>query len=272
MIIHLAATVGVDKVCCDPIETVKNNFEPTLLILELAKKFNCRLFFTSTSETYGELVGSSFSENENLVVPGTFCGRSSYVLGKIMSEHYCLNYYRQFGLEVIIARLFNVIGINQAEAFGMVVPSFVQQSLLNEPITVYGDGSQSRCFCDVSDMVKGIELLINNENCWGEVFNIGGTKKITILELAEFIKKTTCSDSEIVFKPFPDQRSEGRDILHRKGNMTKIRNFTNWEPQLTWQEVIENIIKYENDKNKNKKQNNQALVGNFQLTEKKSAV
>lgn len=242
VIIHLAATVGVNRVYVNPLETLNNNFQPTVFLLKKAAKHKCKLFFSSTSEVYGELNGDSSRETDPMVLPGTHCGRGAYVLGKIMSEQYCLNYARQFKVPVIVGRFFNVTGTNQIGKYGMVVPTFVEQALCNEPITIFGDGKQTRSFCDVMDIVDGINGLIEEEAAYGEVFNIGGTERITINDLATHIKHTLESKSEITHVYFPEQRANGRDVLHRCANIDKIKSLIGWEPRSRWIEIINKII------------------------------
>ncbi len=147
-----------------------------------------------------------------MVVPGTMCGRSAYVLGKIVSEQYCVEYGRQKGVPVIISRFFNVVGINQSNRFGIVVPTFIQQALNNEPITLYGDGSQTRSFCNVEDLVLAVRLLLDCSEAWGQTFNIGHIEAITIKQLALYIVEQIDSQSRLFHIPFPHNRSNGRDI------------------------------------------------------------
>jgi UDP-glucose 4-epimerase len=242
IIIHLAATVGVNKVCINPLETLQNNFEPTLALLKLAREYRCRFFFSSTSEVYGELRSDWFLETDPLVIPGTHCGRSAYVLGKILSEQYCMNYAEQFGVPVIVARFFNTIGINQLSRYGMVVPTFIKQALSNEPITLFGSGHQTRSFCDVTDVVSAINLLINCNKAYGEVFNIGGIEKVTIRELAVHVKTVAGSTSPIVNIPFSLQRANGRDITNRNACIDKIKSFVSWKPGISWTKTVETLV------------------------------
>ncbi|HEX2608614.1 MAG TPA: NAD-dependent epimerase/dehydratase family protein [Flavisolibacter sp.] len=241
-ILHLAATVGVNKVCVDPLITLNNNFLPTISLLEFAAEKNCRFFFSSTAEVYGEMNKKSFSETDSLHIPGTHCGRSAYTLSKILSEQYSLNYARLYNLPVVVARLFNTIGPGQRSRYGMVVPTFISQALRNEPITLFGDGMQSRCFCDVSDVLNAILLLLDNDDASGGIYNICGTKRVTIKDLALYVKRITNSSSPIISLPFPPQRADGRDVHSRCGNITKIKDHVNWEPRISWTESIKTIL------------------------------
>lgn len=241
-IIHLAATVGVNKVVTDPRQTLDNNYQPTVRLLELCRDHGCKLLFASTSEVYGELSTEASTEKDPLVVPPSLCGRSAYILGKIMSEQYCMTYARQYSVPVIIARFFNVTGNHQLDRFGMVVPTFIRQALHHEPITLFGNGDQTRSFCNVADVVAGLRGLMENEAAYGEVFNIGGNERITIRELGNFIKETLNSRSPVIHIPFPAHRKEGRDILHRSASIQKIKALTGWEPVIPWKKTIESMI------------------------------
>ena len=242
VIVHLAATVGVNKVAENPLETLYNNYTSTLCLLNLALRYKCKFFFASTSEVYGDSNRTFSTESDSLVISGTHCGRTSYVLGKLLSEHYCLNYHRTHGLPVIIGRFFNVIGPRQLDRYGMVAPTFIKQALKNEPITIYGDGSQTRNFSDVNDITTAVIKSIQTEAAYGKVLNFGGSENITILAFAQYIKLATRSASPIVFLPFPKERSEGRDIHHRSPSLTRIENITGWKPITPWQDTVHAII------------------------------
>ena len=247
IIIHLAATVGVNKVMVNSMETIKNNSHCTQIILDAAVKHGCKVFFASTSEVYGNSDSVYSTETDALVIPGTYCGRAAYVLGKLMSEHYCINYHQHLNLPVIVARFFNVIGTRQSDAHGMVAPTFIRQALSNKPITIFGDGTQTRSFADVADTVTSVLKLIYTKEAYGEVFNIGADENITILELAKYIKAETNSASPIVFVPSPEQRSQGRDIHYRRPSLTKINNLLGCAPQVHWKTTVNRIIKYQID-------------------------
>ena len=242
VILHLAATVGVNKVVVKALETLENNNRPTLFLLELAGKYHCKVFFSSTSEVYGELHSGPFSESDPLIVPSSLCGRSAYILGKIISEQYCVEYCRQKGVPVIIARFFNVVGNNQSSRFGMVVPTFIEQAFNSQPITIYGDGSQSRSFCDIEDLILAVRMLLNCPPAWGKTFNIGSAEAITINQLACYIREQIGSGSRLLHLPFPDNRSRGLDIRHRAACIEKIQAFTGWEPRVRWMESVDSII------------------------------
>jgi UDP-glucose 4-epimerase len=247
VIVHLAATVGVNRVMINSVETLYNNSALTKRILNVALKYNCKVFFASTSEVYGELTAFSSTENDPLVVSAGHCGRSAYVIGKLMSEHLCLNYYRMFGVPVIVGRFFNVTGIRQVGSYGMVVPTFITQALSGSPITLYGAGNQTRSFLNVKDAVQAILALLGKDGSFGEIFNIGSDSSITMLELAEYIKETANSSSSLLFLPAPEARSESRDIKHRKPSLQKITNYSGWQPSIDSRSTVEGMIKYESE-------------------------
>ncbi len=242
VIIHLAATVGVNKVDKEPLETLENNYMSTIMLLNLALRFQCKLFFASTSEVYGDSGKLYSTETDALVVMATHCGRTSYVLSKLLCEHYCLNYFRKYGLPVIVGRLFNVIGTRQLNTYGMVTPTFIEQALENKPITIYGDGSQTRNFCDVDDITTTIIKLLATEAAYGEIFNIGGTENTTILAFAQYIKMATHSSSPIVYLPVSRERSDGRDVYYRSPSLAKTEGFIRWRPGISWQDSVKGII------------------------------
>jgi len=238
VIIHLSATVGVLKVCEDPLQTVNNNFKSTKTLLDLALQYNCKVLFASTSEIYGDKLSGLSHEDDPVNVFLNNQGRSAYVLGKLLSEHYCLSYFQAYKLPVIIVRLFNVIGPRQASEYGMVVPTFLQQALSNNEITVFGDGSQQRSFCDIRDITRAFQMLLKNDVAIGEIFNIGGPEPISISELANFIKKICDSSSVIKYLPFPSERSGGSDIHYRKPSIFKIKSKVGWTPEIHWKDTI----------------------------------
>jgi UDP-glucose 4-epimerase len=244
-IIHLAATVGVKKVCEDPFQTLTNNLKGIESVLRIALYTGCKVVYASSSEVYGQSEKPVLREDESLRAYAHQGGRSSYVLSKILGEHYCLNYYQAHKLPVIVCRLFNIAGPNQLSLHGMVVPTFIQQALSQLPITIYGDGEQRRSFCNVRDLADAVYTLVNSDNSWGEVFNIGNSETITINSLASFVKHETGSSSPIVHIPLPFERSDGKDIHHRTPCIQKIKAFTGWCPQISWRQTVRDVISYE---------------------------
>lgn len=242
VIIHLSATVGVLKVCENPLQTIHNNFKSTKILLDLALHKKCKVLFASTSEVYGDKLNGSSQEDDPATVLLNNQGRSAYVLGKLLSEHYCLSFFQNYKLPVIIVRLFNVIGPRQASQYGMVVPTFLQQALTNREITVFGDGSQQRSFCDVRDITRAFQLLLHNDGAIGEIFNIGSTESISISDLANFIKKISYSSADIKYLPFPSERSGGSDIHYRKPSILKIKSIAGWAPEISWKDTISGML------------------------------
>jgi UDP-glucose 4-epimerase len=245
MVFHLAAAVGVKKVIYDPVGSTLTNIDTTSLVLELCSKFDKRVLITSTSEVYGNSTELPFREDANLVIGPTKQGRWSYACTKALDEFLALAYHQQYGLPVIVVRLFNTVGPRQAGAFGMVVPRFAQQALKGLPITIFGDGSQSRCFGHVDDIIRGIMGLYDNPDAIGQVFNIGNNEEITISELAELIIEITDSSSEIDYIP-NDQVYEGKfsDLQRRVPDLQKINRFIGYKPQMSLRGTIESVVDY----------------------------
>ncbi len=245
IVFHLAAAVGVRLIVEEPVQTIATNIKSTELVLELATQYRCAVLLASSSEVYGKLSVSKFSESDDLVLGPTHSPRWCYAASKIIDEHLGLAYAREEGLRVTVLRLFNTIGPRQTGQYGMVVPRFVQQALLGEPITVYGDGKQRRSFSWVGDVVEAMILLVQHPGAVGEVFNIGHTSEITILELAVMIKQMTGSRSEIVFVPFEEAYEPGfEDMARRLPDISKLYRLIGYRPTLDLRAMLERIIAY----------------------------
>jgi UDP-glucose 4-epimerase len=242
VIFHLAATVGVKKVCQDPNETWRNNFLPTEMLIDLATKKDCRLIFTSTSEVYGDTGQNALSESSAASVFTHLNGRSAYILGKMLGEHVCLNAHQQFGTEVIVVRLFNTTGARQSADFGMVIPTFIGQALNGEDVTVFGDGGQTRSFSEVTDTVEALIGLANCPEAIGEIINIGNPEETTIRLLAKQIIQITGSKSNIIHLPMPLEREGNKDIQFRKPCIQKIQKMTAWKPKFSLENILENLV------------------------------
>ena len=243
VVIHLAAAVGVRLIVESPVNTIETNVHGTELILKWANKKKKRVLVASTSEVYGKSSKVPFSEDDDLVMGATNKGRWSYACSKAIDEFLALAYYKEKKLPVIVVRLFNTVGPRQTGRYGMVIPNFVRQALAGQPITVYGDGQQSRCFSDVSDVVRALIGLVEHQDSVGEVFNIGSQQEITILELAEKVKAMTKSDSEIVMVPYEKAYEEGfEDMPRRVPDTTKIRNLIGYEPSLDLEQILSRVI------------------------------
>lgn len=242
-IMHLAATVGVKKVCEETLETFDNNFQGTQILLDAAVKKDCQFLFTSTSEVYGDKK-EAMKETDYSQMYVTHGGRCAYTLSKFCGEFLCLAYHEKYNLKVVITRLFNTIGARQRPEYGMVVPKFVESTILKNPITVFDDGKQTRSFCDVSDTVSALSALIQADHTNGEIFNIGNSEPVEILELAEYILSINQSDTAIEFQPLPDGRDQNKDIKDRCPSLDKIFDYINWKPKYHWTEAVKRTNDY----------------------------
>jgi UDP-glucose 4-epimerase len=209
IIIHLAAAVGVQLIVEDPVLTIQTNIMGTEAVLKTANRYGCKVLIASTSEVYGKGVKIPFSEDDDRLMGSTSHSRWSYAASKAIDEFLGLAYHQQYGLPVVIMRFFNTVGPRQTGRYGMVVPRFVNQALRNKPLTVYGDGKQSRCFCDVNDVVWAIQELAENPDAVGKVFNVGSDENVTILELAKRVIAKANSSSDIRFVPYEDAYAPG---------------------------------------------------------------
>jgi UDP-glucose 4-epimerase len=243
---HLAAAVGVRLIVESPVKTIETNIRGTEVVLQHAAKKRKRVLITSTSEVYGKRDRVPFGEDDELVLGATNKGRWSYACSKAIDEFLAVAYWKEKKVPTVIARLFNTVGPRQTGRYGMVIPNFVRQALRGEDITVYGDGSQSRCFAHVSDVVGALIRLIENQTAVGEVYNIGNNKEVTILELAERIKALTDSDSRIVFVPYDQAYEEGfEDMLRRIPDLSKIHKLIDYQPTLGLDEILKSVIDYQ---------------------------
>jgi UDP-glucose 4-epimerase len=245
-IIHLAAAVGVKLIIQDPVHTIRTNIMGTEAVLNAANHYGCKVLLASTSEVYGKGVKVPFHEADDRLMGPTTNSRWAYAASKAVAEFLGLAYGQQFGLPVIIARLFNTIGPRQTGQYGMVVPRFIRQALHGEPLTVYGDGQQTRCFADVRDVVDAIALLADNPQAIGQVYNIGTTQEITILELAQRVLALTGSHSEIQFVPYSEAYTPGFDDMRRRvPALQKIEGLLDYHPRYSLDEALLRVISYE---------------------------
>jgi UDP-glucose 4-epimerase len=245
VVFHLAAAVGVRLIVEQPVRTIETNIKATELVLELCARKQKPVLLSSTSEVYGKLDQPKFSEEGDLVLGPTSRARWCYAASKIIDEFVARAYFKEKGLPTVIARLFNTIGPRQTGQYGMVVPRFVCQALLGEPITVYGDGTQRRSFTWVGDVVNAMIALIQHAGAYGEVFNIGHTKEVTIYELATLVKKMTGSRSEIRLVPYEEAYEKGfEDMPRRLPDVSKIHRLIGYRPTLDLPEMLERIILY----------------------------
>lgn len=246
IVIHLAAAVGVQLIVESPVRTIETNVRGTEVVLEVANKKKKTVLIASTSEVYGLSDKVPFREDGNLVLGSTSKGRWSYACSKAIDEFLALAYWREKRLPTIIVRLFNTVGPRQTGQYGMVVPRFVKQAIAGRPLTVFGDGSQTRCFCHVMDVVGALMKLVDTPSSVGEVFNIGSTEEVSILQLAETVKRLASSSSEIVFVPYDEAYEEGfEDMPRRVPDTTKIDRLVGFQPTFTLDGIIRSVIEYQ---------------------------
>ena len=245
VIVHFAAAVGVKLIVESPVRTIETNVNGTQLILEAASKKKKLLLLASTSEVYGKNTQVPFHEDADLVLGPTTKGRWSYAASKALDEFLALSYWKEKRQPVIVVRFFNTVGPRQTGRYGMVLPNFVQRALKQEPIEVYGDGKQSRCFCDVRDTVETLLRLFPLESAVGEVINIGNTEEVTIEDLAKLVKRRTASSSPIHYIPYDKAYEPGfEDMMRRVPCIDKLHLLTGFRPQTTLDEIIDRVSTY----------------------------
>ena len=253
VVYHLAAAVGVRLIVESPVRTIETNIRGTEVVLHHAAKKRKRVLITSTSEVYGKRDRVPFSEDDDLVMGPTNKGRWSYACSKAIDEFMAVAYWKEKRVPTVIARLFNTVGPRQTGRYGMVIPNFVRQALAGDDITVYGDGSQSRCFTHVSDVVGALMKLAEHPQAVGEVYNIGSSNEVSILQLAERVKALTGSNSKIAFLPYDQAYEEGfEDMLRRVPNISKISNLVGYAPTFSLDEILQSVIDYQRSKTANR--------------------
>lgn len=240
---HLAAAVGVEFILDHPMESITTNIQGTEIVLELCNKFKKRVLIASTSEVYGKHTHAPLVETDNIIYGPSSKFRWSYAASKLMDEFMALAYFRTTGLQATIARLFNTVGPRQTGAYGMVIPRLVGQALKNEPLTIYGDGQQTRTFTYVKDVIWAFMRLVENEAAFGQVLNVGGTEEISILALAERIISACNSSSDIQFIPY-DQAfgKDFEDMQRRVPGIDKIRELIGFNPQTQLDVILTKVI------------------------------
>jgi UDP-glucose 4-epimerase len=246
VIYHLAAAVGVELIVESPVRTIETNVHCTEVILTHASKKQKPIFIASTSEVYGKSTDIPYREDGDLLFGPTHKGRWSYASSKAIDEYLALAYWRERKVPTVIGRLFNTVGPRQTGRYGMVVPSFVRQALSGSAITVYGDGTQSRCFCHVRDVVMALADLMRTEQAYGKVFNIGSTDEIAIADLAQTVKTAAGSSSEIILVPYDEAYEEGfEDMVRRVPDTSRIRELLGWAPTRSLDQILSDVIEYE---------------------------
>lgn len=258
VIFHLAAAVGVKLIVDQPVRTIETNVNGTMAVLRAAVRYRAKVLIASTSEVYGKGTRVPFSEDDDIVLGSTSRSRWSYAASKMIDEFLALAYFREKGLPIVVFRLFNTIGPRQSGQYGMVVPRFVQQALEGKPITVYGDGSQSRCFLHVNDAVHALLGLAEAETALGNVYNVGSQEEISIKELAALVVKTVKQlheegkiysplnkkgSPEIVYIPYEQAYTSGfEDMARRVPDISKIQRAIGWMPQISLADAVKDII------------------------------
>lgn len=242
-ILHLAAAVGVDLIVNDPVRTIETNVMGAEAVLQVARRYRRKVFLASTSEVYGKNEKVPFHEDDDGVFGATTVTRWAYATSKALDEFLALAYHRSKSLPVVIGRFFNTVGPRQSAQYGMVIPRFVRQALAGEPLTVYGDGLQTRCFCNVRDVIRAVLLLIENDAAEGQVFNIGSTEEISMRDLAERVKARCKSSSDITFIPYEKVYSVGyEDMRQRVPDIEKIKGAVGWQPEIPLTQTLDEIV------------------------------
>ncbi len=245
VIYHLASAVGVELIVTRPVEVIERCILGSEVVLKIANRYKKKVLITSTSEVYGKSSKVPFSEEDDRILGPTTKSRWSYSCSKAIDEFLALAYHKEKQLPVVLVRLFNTVGPRQTGQYGMVVPRFVQAAVSHQPIRVYGDGSQSRCFGYVSDVVNAMIALMNHPEAVGQIFNIGSDEEITIMELAQKVKTLTGSKSEIVKIPYDQAYEQGfEDMARRVPDLTKIKKLIGYTPKTRLDDIIVRVRDY----------------------------
>lgn len=249
VVFHLAAAVGVRLIVESPVRTIETNVNGTQLVLEAACKKRKLVFVASTSEVYGKSTNVPFREDADLVLGPTTKGRWSYAASKALDEFLALSYWKEKRQPVVVVRFFNTVGPRQTGRYGMVMPTLVKQAIEGDPLTIFGTGKQSRCFCDVRDSVEAVLRLIGNDQAVGEVTNVGSDSEVTIEGLAEVIKARTRSSSPITYIPYERAYEPGfEDMLRRVPSIEKLEMLTGFRPKTTLPEIVDRVAAYQAQK------------------------
>jgi UDP-glucose 4-epimerase len=245
IVFHLAAAVGVKKIVEQPVHTIETNVHGTEVVLKHANKKKKLVIIASTSEVYGKSTDVPFREGADLVLGATVKHRWAYACSKLIDEFLALAYWKEKKLPIVIVRLFNTVGPRQTGQYGMVLPTFVRQALSGQPITVFGDGTQTRSFTYVADVVDALVKLAQEPRAIGEVFNIGNTEEVTIADLAERVKRMTDSASPVQFIPYDQAYEAGfEDMPRRVPDISKVRNLVGYEPRLSLDEIVCRVVEH----------------------------
>jgi UDP-glucose 4-epimerase len=242
VVVHLAAAVGVRLIVENPVRAIETNVHCTEIVLAHADRRRKPVLLASTSEVYGKSDALPFREDGDLQMGATDKARWAYACSKAIDEFLAMAYWRERDLPIVVARLFNTVGPRQTGRYGMVVPRLVGQALAGEPLTVYGDGTQTRCFCHVADVVRALRALIDEPHAYGNVFNVGATAEISILDLAKRVLAVTGSRSEIRFTPYDTAYGKGfEDMYRRVPDTAKIHALVGWSPSRSLEDMIRDV-------------------------------
>jgi UDP-glucose 4-epimerase len=243
MIYHLAAAVGVDLIIKSPVQTIETNVLGTEAVLRLARRYHKKVLIASTSEVYGKSDNHPYKEDDDRVLGPTTRSRWAYAESKALDEFLALAYHKEYRIPVVIARLFNTVGPRQTGMYGMVIPRLAQQAVEGRPLTVYEDGRQSRCFCDVRDVVRALVGVMLCPAAEGGIFNVGSEQEVSILDLAHRIIRLARSASPIEFIPYERAyRSDFEDMRRRVPNTLRIRGLIGWEPRIPLDHTLDEVI------------------------------
>lgn len=246
VVVHLAAAVGVALVVESPVRAIETNVHCTEVVLAHASKQKKPVLIASTSEVYGKSNDLPFREDGDMQMGATDKGRWAYACSKAIDEFLAMAYWREQALPTTVVRLFNTVGPRQTGSYGMVVPRLVGQALAGEPLTVYGDGRQTRCFCHVADIVRALFDLMAEESAYGNVFNVGTTAEISILDLARRIIEVTGSESDISLIPYDEAYGEGfEDMYRRVPDTSKVQALIGWRPTRTLEDIVEDVVAHQ---------------------------
>ena len=243
VIVHLAAAVGVKLIMEEPLRSLSTNIRGSEIVIEAALHYRRKILLASTSEIYGKNSAVPLSESSDCILGSPTVPRWAYSTAKAMSEILAMAYHEERNLPAVVVRFFNTVGPRQSPAYGMVIPRLVRQALANDPLTIYGDGTQTRCFCHVDDVVKALIALLEHPDAVGEIFNIGSDEEVTISELGQRILRRTGSSSEAQLVPFEQAfQSAFEDIPRRVPDTTKLRDLTGWRPTWMLDDILDQTI------------------------------
>ncbi len=245
VVVHLAAAVGVQLIVDKPVQTIETNVLGTELLLRAAQRYRTKVVLASSSEVYGKGAKLPFAEDDDILLGPSSRSRWGYAASKLVDEFLALAYHQEYGLPVVVARLFNTVGPGQIGRYGMVLPRFVGQALAGEDLTVYGDGGQRRCFCDVRDVVEALAGLAEHPEAPGRVFNVGGEEEIAIRDLAERVIQRSGSSSGITLVPYAEAYAPGfEDMRRRRPDTSRVRRLLGWRPSRGLDEIIDAVIEH----------------------------